>query len=154
MMHDNWQVSKYNCHKDPIPHIYCKNFIKLEVYDRLYEQWNNKEHESWKTFINQNHIDVNFHEDFVKPLSPKHKSGYIGYWFFKQRTDNNSGDDIIISNGKQEKILTYYQNTLLILNVNAKFAVKSKRNKLPTRPCCEIYFSKETGAKIKELLLE
>jgi hypothetical protein len=152
MMHTNWQVTKYNSHRDPIPHIYCKNFIKLDTYDRLYEQWNNKEHERWKTFIDQNHIDVFFHEDFDKPLKPKHTTGYIGYWFFRQRTDKSSAEDILISNSKQEKILTYYQNTLLVLDVHNSFNMRLRRDKLPTRPFCEMYFSKETNKKIKLLL--
>ena len=152
MMHANWQVSKYNCHKDPIPHIYCRNFITLEIYDRLYEQWNNKEHERWKSFIDQNLVDIYLHEDFVRPLAPKHAAGYIGYWFFRQRTDKSSSEDILISNGKQEKILTYYQNTLLILHVNNSFTIKPRHDRLPIRPFCEMYFSKDTNDKIKELL--
>lgn len=151
-MHNNWQVSKHNCHKDPIPHIYCKNFIKLDTYDRLYEQWNNIEHERWKTFVDQNHIDIYFHEDFVGPLIPRQTAVYIGYWFFRQRTDKSSTGDIHISNGKQEKILTYYQNTLLVLEPNSPLVVKPRRDKLPTRPFCEIYFNKDTNEKIKSLL--
>lgn len=152
MMHTNWQVSKHNCHKDPIPHIYCKSFIKLDTYDRLYEQWNNIEHERWKTFLAQNYIDVCFHDDFVKPLTSKTTTGYIGYWFFRQRTDKSSSGDIHMSNGREEKILTYYQNTVLILDTNSTFTVKPRNNILPTRPFCEIYFSKETNEKIKQLL--
>ena len=152
MMHTNWQVSKHNCHKDPIPHIYCKNFIKLDIYDRLYEQWNNKEHGRWKTFIDLNHVDVYFHEDFVEPLKPKHVLGYIGYWFFRQRTDKSSAEDIMLSNGKQEKTLTYYQNTLLVLDASDAFVVKTRRDKLPTRPFCELYFDETTNEKIKNLL--
>jgi hypothetical protein len=145
-------VRKHHCHKDPIPHIYCKNFIKLDNYDRLYEQWNNIEHERWKTFINQNYIDVYFHDDFIKTLTPKQDEIYIGYWFFRQRTDRSSTGDIHISNVKEEKILTYYQNTLLVLEAKNSLVVKPRRDKLPTRPFCEIYFSKETNEKIKELL--
>ena len=152
MMHANWQVTKHNCHKDPIPHIYCKNFIKLEIYDRLYEQWNNKTHERWKTFVDKNSVAVHFHEDFVRPLDPKQTTGYIGYWFFKQRTDQSRGDDIVISDGTQEKILTYYQNTLLVLDVSSSFVVKSRRDRLPTRPFCELYFDLTTNEIIKNLL--
>jgi hypothetical protein len=152
MMHTNWQVAKHNCHKDPIPHIYCKNFIKLEIYDRLYEQWNNKEHERWNEFIDQNRVDVHFHEDFVRPLNPKHDTGYIGYWFFRQRTDKSSAEDIIVSNGKQEKTLTYYQNTLLVLDVHNSFVVKPRRDRLPTRPFCEMYFSKDTNFVIDSMI--
>jgi len=153
MMHTNWQVSKHNCHKDPIPHIYCKNFVKLDIYDRLYEQWNNITHAHWQKFITQNHVDVYFHEDFVKSLVPKKITGYIGYWFFRQRTDKSTKGDIDIDNGKQNKILTYYQNTVLILDATrSSFAVKPRRDKLPTRPFCEIYFDDITDFKIKELL--
>ena len=152
MMHNNWQVTKHSCHREPIPHIYCKNFIKLDLYDRLYEQWNNNEHDRWKTFIAENHIEIYFHEDFVRALTPKHTAGYIGYWFFRQRTDKSSADNIIISNGKQEKILTYYQNTLLILDVKNSFIIKPRSERLPTRPFCELYFHDTTNEKIKNLL--
>ena len=151
-MHKNWQVTKYSCHREPIPHIYCKNFIKLDLYDRLYEQWNNKEHDRWKTFINENHIEIYFHEDFVRLLAPKHTAGYIGYWFFRQRTDKSSAENIIISNGKQEKKLTYYQNTLLVLHVDTFFIIKPRRDKLPTRPFCEIYFSEQTQSVIDGMI--
>ena len=151
-MHTAWQVTKHNCHKDPIPHIYCKNFIKLDIYDRLYEQWNNKEHERWKTFIDDNHVEIYFHEDFIRPLSPKHTAGYIGYWFFRQRTDKSSAENIIISNSKQEKTLTYYQNTLMVLHVNASFLIKPRHDRLPTRPFCEIYFSEQTQSIIDGMI--
>jgi len=151
-MHENWQVTKHHCHKNPIPHIYCKGFTKLDLYDRLYEQWNNKEHERWKTFIDQNHIDVHFHDDFFKPLIPKKTTGYIGYWFFRQRTDKSSTGDIHISNGREEKILSYYQNTVLILDINHTFVVKTRNNILPNRPFCEVYFSPETNSIIDCLL--
>ncbi len=151
-MHTAWQVTKHNCHKDPIPHIYCKNFIKLDIYDRLYEQWNNKEHERWKTFIDDNHVEIYFHEDFIRPLSAKHTAGYIGYWFFRQRTDKSSAENIIISNGKQEKTLTYYQNTLMVLHVNASFLIKPRHDRLPTRPFCEIYFSEQTQSIIDGMI--
>jgi len=152
MMHNHWQVVQNNCHKTPIPHIYCRMFVKLDTYDHLYEQWNNIEHEKWKKFIDQNHIELYFHDDFVKPLTPKHTTGYIGYWFFRQRTDKSSTGDIHISSGREEKILTYYQNTLLVLEAKNLLIVKPRRDKLPNRPFCEIYFSKETNEKIKELL--
>lgn len=153
MMHNNWQVTKHSCHREPIPHIYCKNFIKLDLYDRLYEQWNNKEHERWRAFIDQNRVDVHFHEDFVRPPIQKYNTGYIGYWFFRQRTDKSSAEDIVVSNGKQEKTLTYYQNTLMVLHVNASFVIKPRHDTLPTRPFCEMYFAKETNDKIKEFLM-
>jgi hypothetical protein len=152
MMHTAWQVSNHHCHKLPIPHIYCKNFLKLDLYDHLYEQWSNKEHERWKTFIDHNHVDVYFHEDFVKPLMPKRTSGYIGYWFFRQRTDKSSAEDIMISNGKEEKRLNYYQNTILVLDAHDTFLVKPRRERLPTRPFCELYFDETTNEKIKNLL--
>ena len=151
-MHTNWQVTKYNGYKDPIPHIYCKNFIKLDTYDRLYEQWNNVDHERWKKFIDQNHVELYFHDDFIKPLIPKRTTGYIGYWFFRQRTDRSSTGDIHISNAREEKKLTYHQNTVLILDTNSSFVVKTRNNPLPNRPFCEIYFSKETSSVIDHMI--
>ena len=152
MMHKNWQVTKHSCHKEPIPHIYCKNFIKLDLYDRLYEQWNNADHEHWKKIKKENNIEVHFHEDLSVPLKPKKTEGHIGYWFFRQRTDNSSGDNIVLSKNGKEKVLNYYQNTVLILDVKNNFEIKKRKNSLPTRPFCEIYFSAETDLRITQLL--
>ena len=85
-------------------------------------------------------------------MTPKRTTGYIGYWFFRQRTDRSSTGDIHISNGREEKILTYHQNTVLILDIDSSFVVKTRNNLLPNRTFCEIYFNKDTNKKIKELL--
>lgn len=152
MIHNNWQVSKHNCHKNPIPHIYCKNFIKLDTYDRLYEQWNNIEHEKWKKFKDENHIELYFHNDLVKPFTSRKTKGYIGYWFFRQRTDQSVDGNIILNNSKEKKILEYYQNTVMILDVKDTFSIITRKNLLPTRPFCELYFHELTNEKIKNLL--
>jgi len=154
MMHKNWQVTKHSCHKEPIPHIYCKNFIKLDIYDRLYEQWNNPDHEHWKRIKTENSIEVYFHEDLSKPLEPRKSFGHIGYWFFRQRTDKSSGHDILLCKNSKEKVLEYYQNTVLIMNVENNFKLKNRQNSLPSRPFCEIYFSDETDHTIKQLLVQ
>jgi len=153
MMHNHWQVAKRNCHKNPLPHIYCKNFVKLDAYDHLYEQWNNIEHEKWKKFIDQNHVELYFHDDLIKALIPKRTSGYIGYWFFRQRTDKSVDGNIILDNSKEKKLLEYYQNTIMILDVKNTFSIMSRKNLLPSRPFCEIYFNKDTDEQIKKLLL-
>ena len=85
-------------------------------------------------------------------MTPKRTTGYIGYWFFRQRTDRSSTGDIHVSNGREEKILTYHQNTVLILDIDSSFVVKTRNNPLPNRPFCEIYFSKETNSIIDHMI--
>ena len=151
-MHNTWQVSQSDCHKQPFPHIYCKNFIKLDTYDHLYEQWDNINHARWKKFIDDNQVEVYFHNDFTRMLIPKKSNEYIGYWFFQQRTDRSTGGEIELINGTDKKILSYWSNTILIIESDKSFTVLPRKHELPQRPFCEIYFDQATNKKIKNLL--
>ena len=151
-MHNTWQVSQSDCHKQPFPHIYCKNFIKLDTYDHLYEQWDNINHARWKKFIDDNQVEVYFHNDFTRMLIPKKSNEYIGYWFFQQRTDRSTGGEIELINGTDKKILSYWSNTILIIESDKSFTVLPRKHELPQRPFCEIYFDQATNKKIKKLL--
>ena len=152
MMHNTWQVSQSDCHKQPFPHIYCKNFIKLDTYDHLYEQWDNINHVRWKKFIGDNQVELYFHNDLKGSITPRKSTGYVGYWFFRQRTDTGGKGDIHISQDKNHKTLNYHQNTILILATGSFFDIKARKDLLPTRLFCELYFSDATNQKIKDLL--
>lgn len=152
MMHNTWQVSQSDCHKQPFPHIYCKNFIKLDTYDHLYEQWDNINHARWKKFIDDMKVEVYFHNDFTRMLIPKKSNEYIGYWFFQQRTDRSTGGEIELINGTDKKILSYWSNTILIIESDKSFTVLPRKNELPQRPFCEMYYDQATNKKIKKLL--
>ena len=53
---------------------------------------------------------------------------------------------------REEKILNYHQNTVLILDIDSSFVVKTRNNSLPNRPFCEIYFSEETNSIIDHMI--
>lgn len=152
MNQDRWSIVKINCHKNPIPHIWSNTIISRDIYDRLYEQWNNIEHQHWQNFINEMSVEIYFHDDFTNMLTPKKNNEYIGYWLFQQRTDKSKGGEIELSNGDDKKILSYWYNTMLILESNKSFTVLPRKHELPRRPFCEIYFNEITNKKIKKLL--
>lgn len=152
MSQDRWQIAKVNCHKDPIPYIWSSTLVSRDRYDRLYEQWNNIEHQNWKTFINDMGVDVYFHDDFNNALAPKKDVGFIGYWFFQQRTDKSRGGEVELANDSNKKVLGYWHNTILIIETDKSFKVLPRKDLLPLRPFCELYFDESTNEKIKKLL--
>lgn len=148
----SWSIANIDCHKKPISHIWSSTLVSRNIYDKLYEQWNNVEHEHWKKFINEMKIEVYFHNDFTSMLTPKKTNEYIGYWFFQQRTDRSKGGEIELINGTDKKILSYWSNTILIIETDKSFTVLPRKHELPQRPFCEIYFDQTTNKKIKKLL--
>ncbi len=152
MSHDRWLIPKVDCNKNPIPHIWSSTLVRRDVYDRLYEQWNNIEHKHWQTFINDMCIEVYFHDDFNAMLIPKKDSKFIGYWFFQQRTDKSKGGEIELTNESNKKVLSYWHNTILIIESNKSFRVLPRKHQLPHRPFCELYFDESTNEKIRKLL--
>lgn len=147
-----WSIANIDCHKKPVPHIWSSTLVSRDVYDKLYEQWKNIEHQNWKKFIEEKNIEIYFHDDFSKILNPKKNNEYIGYWFFQQRTDRSKGGEIELVNGSDKKILSYWSNTILILETDKTFKILPRKHELPHRPFCELYFDTETNKKIKKLL--
>jgi len=148
----SWSIANIDCHKKPISHIWSSTLVSRNTYDKLYEQWNNIEHQHWQKFIDEMKIEVYFHSDFIKMLTPKKTNEYIGYWFFQQRTDRSKGGEIELINGTDKKILSYWSNTILIIETDKSFTVLPRKHELPQRPFCEIYFDQTTNKKIKKLL--
>ena len=97
-------------------------------------------------------VEVYFHNDFTRMLIPKKSNEYIGYWFFQQRTDRSTGGEIELINGTDKKILSYWSNTILIIESDKSFTVLPRKHELPQRPFCEMYFDQATNKKIKKLL--
>jgi len=152
MSNDRWLIPAVDCNKNPIPYIWSSTLVRRDVYDRLYEQWNNIEHHHWQNFMHEMCIELYFHNDFTNMLTPKKNNQYIGYWFFQQRTDKSKGGEIELTNGPIKKILSYWHNTILIIETDKSFKVLPRKHELPYRPFCEIYFDSVTNEKIKKLL--
>jgi hypothetical protein len=152
MSHERWSIPRVDCNKNPIPHVWSSTLVRRDVYDKLYEQWNNIEHPHWTNFVYEMCIEVYFHNDFTHMLTPKKSNEYIGYWFFQQRTDKSKGGEIELTDGTNKKTLSYWHNTMLILETDKSFAVLPRKHELPQRPFCELYFDSVTNEKIKRLL--
>jgi len=146
----SWSIANINCHRKPICHVYSGALVSRNIYDKLYEQWNNIGHEHWRKFTDEMKVEVYFHDDFTSMLTPKKINGYIGYWFFQQRTDRSKGGEIELANGTDKKILNYCSNTILIIETDKTFNVLARKHQLPQRPFCEIYFDDITNKKIKK----
>lgn len=152
MSQDRWTISKAERNKIPVPHIYTKTLVPREIYDRLYEQWNQIQHPNWQKFCEKMGVQIYFHNDFQNMLKPKEGNEYIGYWFFQQRTDKSKGGDIEITDGVNKKLLRYLDNTIFIIESNRQFKVYDRKHELPARPFCEMYFNRAINEKFKKWL--
>lgn len=151
MMEKTWNIEKKHCYKTPYLHIYCPKFISLKIYEKLYEQWNNIEHMHWQKFIKDNEIEIYFHDNLVEQPSLKKNNPYVGYWFFKQRTDKKNDNSLDLSFKGSNKIISCIGNDILILQKENKLNIRH-RNTIMKIPFCELYFNQSTNEKVKELL--
>ncbi len=152
MIYQKWHVTKKDCYKIPIRHIHCANFISLKTYENLYEQWNNFEHTHWKKFVSEHNLKITLHNNLTEqPLTIK-DFPYVGYWFFKQRTDFKRRDNVInLRNINEDKIISTQANAVLILETDANMIIRPRPG-IMTIPFCELYFDDITNEKIKLLL--
>ena len=75
----SWSIANIDCHKKPISHVWSGTLVSRNIYDKLYEQWSNVEHEHWKKFIDEMKVEVNVHDDFIGMLTAKTTHEYIVY---------------------------------------------------------------------------
>jgi len=151
MIHNVWQIQKKDCYQKPIIHIYSLTFINLKTYEKLYEQWNNVEHTHWQKFISENDVEIYLHNNLNEQPTIKKDSPYVGYWFFKQRTDKKIDHSLNLSMKGNDKILSCHGNSILIVGKEAKINIRPREG-IMRIPFCELYFNQSTNEKIKELL--
>jgi|TARA_R110001592_G_scaffold129128_1_gene341434 hypothetical protein len=115
-----WDKLKSNHYYDqPVDHICITNLIDLNEYDRLYENQNNLNHQTWKEFTEKYKTTAQLHEtiadiDFNKDV--------MCLWFFKERSDGTAA--YIHINGKQIK---YAPNVFLLTKSKSIKFVPTKR---------------------------
>ena len=84
----NWERLKHkDFYKEPVEHIYSNQVFSITEYDKLYENQNTLDHQTWLDFHKQCKTDFCFLEDISdidlsKPI--------ICLWFFKERNDFKS----------------------------------------------------------------
>ena len=120
--------------------------IENKVYDDLYEQFYNEQHQVWQKFRQTYNIET-LNSELLESNAHRNKDEYVGYWFFKQRSDNRS---IHIEIAGQK--LPYRPNTIVIMNSKDSFKVVNTQGDRPEMLVCFVYFNQTDQKKIKELL--
>ena len=140
-MFDN--IKHGNIHKDT-SHIVINTPVPTKEYDNLYEQWNDPKHTIWTSFLKKQNIEVKL-QNYLKATAHRNKKEYVGYWFFRQRTDKRA-IHINFSNTN----VKYYYNVLFICDSEQQFSVKKQEIDLPEMLTCIVYFNDQR--RLKELL--
>jgi len=103
----NWGKLKPNHYfEDPVVHIYTQTVFDTKEYDKLYENQNNIDHQTWQDFDSKYRLGFEVKDDFSKIDFDKE---IMCLWFFKERSDNTRSYVHI-----DDKQLTYLPNTFLI----------------------------------------
>ena len=137
----NWEkLRKPHYHKEPVEYIYATGIFNLKEYDKLYENQNNLSHQIWQDF------DTNYKKgfEFFKDLREFNKNKeVICLWFFKDRDDRKTGNDIDL----EGKIIKYRPNTFLITK-SKNIKIIERKSILPNRPVLQLDLSIKEYDKI------
>jgi len=116
----NWgKLKPTHYFEDPVTHIYTRSVFDQKEYDRLYENQNNLDHQSWQEFDSKYRTGFEFKNSFS---DINFDTEIICLWFFKERSDKTQS--YVHLNGKE---LTYIANTFLITKSKDIKLVKTKR---------------------------
>ena len=116
----NWRKLKPNHYfEDPVTHIYTRTVFDTKEYDKLYENQNNLNHQTWQDFNSKYRLRFEFKNDFSEIDFDKE---IMCLWFFKERSDNTQSYVHI-----DDKQLTYFPNTFLITKSKNIKLVLTKR---------------------------
>jgi len=137
----NWdKLRKAHLRKEPVEFIYASGIVKLDEYDRLYENQNNLEHQVWKDFYKKYKVDYKFYKDLTEFDKDKE---VICLWFFRDRNDQSKGNDIVLAGKK----ITYFHNTFLITQCKDIEILENKKQYIH-RPFVQIDLNKKTYNEI------
>ena len=138
------KIKAENVHKEPAPHIIINHPIEVKNYDHLYEQWNNPAHVIWQELKQKHNVELTHHNK-LEANAHRGKEEYVGYWFFKDRSDKRP-----IHIKFHTTNVKYRSNTLFICDSKFKFTVKKQDVDLPDMQTCYVYFNDQRI--IKEFL--
>ena len=120
--------------------------IDMKLYDNLYEQWYNTNHKVWNDFRALHNVET-FNSEVLLPKAYRQKDEYVGYWFFKQRTDRRAVHIEI-----EEINIPYRPNSMIVINAKDNFKLINNEGPLPEMLTCFVYFNAQDQKKIKGLL--
>jgi len=139
----NWEKLKTNhLFKDPVKHIYASTLYDIKEYDKLYENQNNLNHHVWQEFDQKYKTGFELIND-IRDINLKKE--IICVWFFKERNDRSSGEDIILAGKK----LKYIPNTFLVTD-SKDIKILEKKDEYIRRPLLQLDLKVEVWDQILE----
>jgi len=139
----NWEKLKTNhLFKDPVKHIYASTLYDIKEYDKLYENQNNLNHHVWQEFDQKYKTGFELIDD-IRDINLKKE--IICVWFFKERNDRSSGEDIILAGKK----LKYIPNTFLVTD-SKDIKILEKKDEYIRRPLLQLDLKVEVWDQILE----
>ena len=137
------KLHKRHFFQTPREYIYAQHIVKLEEYEKLYENCNNLNTNVWKDFDKKYRLGFEFYED-VGEIDTKRDVTCL--WFFRDRNDRDAGNDITLV----DKKIPFKTNIIFITPHKLTF---NKREKFfIRRPCLQIDMNKEMYVNIKKRL--
>ena len=129
---------------EPFEYIYYRSIIKLQEYDRLYENIQRLDGDKWTEWKNEYKLEFNYYED-VQAINFDYDC--IALWFFSDRSDRSSKTDIELYHAKNQNNIRLPRdpNSFLFFKREhtrqIRIHEKQKRWKLLQRPCIQFNFS-------------
>jgi hypothetical protein len=141
----NWEkIKKSYYYKEPVEHILAPAIFNLDEYDSLYRNQNDLSHQVWQDFDAKYKIGFEFFKDLREFNKDKE---VICLWFFKDRDDRKTGNDIDL----EGKIIKYKPNTFLITR-SKNIKIIERKVPLPYRPVLQLDLSIKEYNKIIKML--
>ena len=141
----NWEkIKKSYYYKEPVEHILAPAIFNLDEYDSLYRNQNNLSHQVWQDFDTKYKKGFEFFKDLREFNKDKE---VICLWFFKDRDDRKTGNDIDL----EGKIIKYKPNTFLITR-SKNIKVIKRKSVLPNRPVLQLDLSIKEYNKIIKII--
>ena len=141
----NWEkIKKSYYYKEPVKHILAPAIYNIDEYDSLYRNQNDLSHQVWQDFDAKYKIGFEFFKDLREFNKDKE---VICLWFFKDRDDRKTGNDIDL----EGKIIKYKPNTFLITR-SKNIKIIERKSVLPNRPVLQLDLSIKEYNKIIKII--
>tara|TARA_E500000178_G_scaffold349387_2_gene406218 strand:+ start:804 stop:1301 length:498 start_codon:yes stop_codon:yes gene_type:complete len=98
----------------------CIHPVSMIDYDHLYEQWNKPVKPQWNKMFLANNIESVTFKEKIEFVPEDYNNEWIGYWFFKQRTDKRP---IFLNDHSGNKNVEYSPNRMLVCKPSQRFNV-------------------------------
>lgn len=115
--------------------IYKTTAFDLKLYDRVYENWHRPHHESWEQFEKQNQFRIKEKFDNQESYQYTGDQSWIGYIFFKDRTDRRHIEFTFGDISKE-----YKPNAVLIIEKSNMIEFSKPESPMPNKPFLVVEF--------------